>query len=448
MASNKMSFLDRFAEVSARIGNEVHLRSLRDAFTTIMPMFIMAGLAVLFNNVFFPVVFSGDQLTAIQNFGNVITNGTLNIAGLLIAPMIGFFLARNKDFHNPISATAVATTSLIIMMAPAYLLTPVGAEAPVQISGVLTYSNLGTQGMFAGIIIGLVATEIFVRLASIKRLQINLGDQVPPAVGKSFSSLLPTLLTLSIFAILSTVFIVVFKTDLITLISTMIQEPLRRVNTSLPGFLLIYSTGSLLFTLGIHQTVINGSLLDPLLLVNMNENMAAASAGQEPTNIINSGFVTVFSQMGGTGGTFALIIAVLLFVKYKPYRDVVNLSIAPGIFEINEPIIFGLPIVFNIPMMIPFVLSPVIGALIGYFATAIGFIKPLSVMIPWTTPPILSGFLASGGDWKVALVQVIILAATTIFYLPFLKISEKVSRGQAELLEAEANQAGVEVTQG
>lgn len=438
MADNqKMSFIDKFTEVSVKIGGQVHLRSLRDAFTTIMPMFILAGLAVLTNNVIFPWFLEGDQLASFQTFGNVITNGTLNVAGLLIAPMIAYYLAKNKDFDNPVSAIAVATSTLIIMMAVQYSVTPVGMDEAVTVGGILTYGSLGTQGMFAGIIIGLLATEIYMRLANIKQLQINLGDQVPPAVGKSFTALIPTLLTLGIFAVISAVLIEAFGTDLITIISTMIQEPLRKVNTSLLGFLLIYSTGNFLFTLGIHQTVINGSLLDPLLLVNMNENMAAANAGKVAPNIINSAFVTVYSQMGGTGGTFALILAVLIFVKYKPYKDVINLSVAPGLFEINEPIIFGLPIVFNIPMMIPFVLTPVIGALIGYFATAIGFIQPLTVLIPWTTPPLLSGYLASSGDFKVVLVQLIILTVTMLFYLPFLKISERVSRKQAEQAQAE-----------
>lgn len=440
MADNqKMSFIDKFTEVSVKVGGQVHLRSLRDAFTTIMPMFILAGLAVLTNNVIFPWFLEGERLASFQTFGNVITNGTLNIAGLLIAPMIAYYLAKNKDFENPVSAIAVATSTLVIMMAVQYSVTPVGMEEAVTVGGILTYGSLGTQGMFAGILIGLLATEIYMKLANIKQLQINLGDQVPPAVGKSFSALIPTLLTLGIFAVISAVLIEAFDTDLITIISTMIQEPLRKVNTSLLGFLLIYSTGNFLFTLGIHQTVINGSLLDPLLLVNMNENMAAANAGEAAPNIINSAFVTVFTQMGGTGGTFALILAVLLFVKYKPYKDVVNLSLAPGLFEINEPIIFGLPIVFNIPMMIPFVLTPVIGALIGYFATAVGFIKPLTVLIPWTTPPLLSGYLASSGDFKVVLVQLVILTITTLFYLPFLKISERVSRQQTEQAQMEIN---------
>lgn len=139
--------------------------------------------------------------------------------------------------------------------------------------------------------------------------------------------------------------------------------------------------------------------------------------------------------MGGTGLTISLIIAVFLVSKYKPFKQVGRLALVPGIFEINEPIIFGFPIVFNIPMMIPFVLSPVIGGLIGYFATAVGFVQPLSVYLPWTTPPLISGFLASGGDWKVVIVQLIIIVVTTLFYIPFIKIAERVAKKSAELAE-------------
>lgn len=433
--NNKVQkFIDKFTMFAVKLGNQVHLRSLRDAFATIMPMFILAGLAVMINNVIFPWIFSGDTLTNFQAFGNVITNGTLNISSFLVGPAIAFFLAKNRGYDNPISAVIVAMTSLVTMMSLSFMLTPVGAEDAVEISGVLLFSQLGTEGMFAGIIVGLLATELFVRLASNKKLQINLGDQVPPAVGRGFASMIPTIITVSIFAVISAVLISVFDTDLISIISTIIQEPLKRVNTSLLGYILIYSTGNFLFTIGIHQSVLNGSLLDPVLLVNMNENMAAVNAGNEAPNIINSAFQIVYAQMGGTGGTIALIFTVLFFIKYKPYRDVIKLSVAPGIFEINEPIIFGLPIVFNIPMMIPFVLSPVIGAVIGYFATVIGFVEPLAYLIPWTTPPILSGFLASGGDWKVVFVQIVIIVITMLFYLPFIKISERVSRKQAELL--------------
>ncbi|GAB2026123.1 PTS sugar transporter subunit IIC [Lactovum odontotermitis] len=426
----KQSFIQRFTYFSAKIGNQVHLRSLRDAFTTIMPMFILAGLAVLFNNVIFPKFLSGDMLARFQTWGNVITNGTLNLASILAAAMISYFLAKNKNFENPIGAVPVSLTVLIVMMAINYSVTPVGAEKTVTVTGILTYQTLGTQGMFAGIIIGLLATEFYIRLANNKHLQINLGDQVPTAVGKAFSSLIPTLIVVSVFAVISAL-LAAFSTDLITLISKGIQEPLRAVNTSLPGYLLIYSFGNLLFGLGIHQTVINGVLLDPLMLVNMNENMAAVQAGKAAPHILNSDFTTVYAQMGGTGLTIPLLIAIFLFIKFRPYRDVATLAIAPGVFEINEPVIFGLPIVFNLPMIIPFVLTPVIGALVGYFATIIGFVKPLAYLVPWTTPPFLSGFVASGGDFKVVIVQIIIVVIGVFFYLPFLKVSERVARLQA-----------------
>lgn len=426
-------FTDKFTEVSVKIGNEVHLRSLRDAFSTIMPVFILAGFAVLINNLVFPFFFKGATLAKWQVFGTAVTNGTLNIASVLIVAMIAYFLAKNKGYDNPISTVPIALASLFALLAINVKATPIDSKTAVEITNAVLYDSIGTKSMFGGIIVGLLSTELFMRLSKVKAFKINLGPMVPPAVGKSFTVLIPSILVVTVFDIVAAILSSVFNTDMITLISEIIQEPLRKVNTSLAGFLLIYSTGNFLFTLGIHQTVINGTLLDPLNLINMNENMAAVAHGKVPTHIINSDFVTVYTQMGGTGLTISLILAVLIASHYSPFRKVVNLSLVPGIFEINEPIIFGFPIVFNIPMMIPFVLSPVIGGLIGYYATAIGFVKPLSVYLPWTTPPFISGFLASGGDWKVVLLQIIIIVLTTLFYIPFIKIDEKVAKKSAKL---------------
>ncbi|MBP2057186.1 PTS system cellobiose-specific IIC component [Lactobacillus colini] len=425
-------FTDKFTEISVKIGNEVHLRSLRDAFATIMPMYILAGFGTLINSLILPYIFKGDTLAKWQVFGTAVTNGTLNISSILICSMIAYFLAKNKNFENAIGCIPVSLASLFALMAINSKTIPVGGKAAVTITNAVLYDSIGTKSMFGGIIVGLIATELFIKFSKVKAFKINLGSMVPPAVGKSFTVLIPSLLIVTIFAIIAAIF-AAFNTDLISLISMIIQEPLRKLNTSLAGFLLIYSTGNFLFTLGIHQTVINGTLLDPVNLINMNENMAAVAHGKMPTHIINSDFVTVYTQMGGTGLTISLILAVLIASHYSPFRKVVNLALVPGIFEINEPIIFGFPIVFNIPMMIPFVLSPVIGGLIGYFATATGFVKPLSVYLPWTTPPFISGFLASGGDWKVVFVQIIIIIITTLFYIPFIKIAEKVAKKSAEL---------------
>ncbi|TGD23982.1 PTS sugar transporter subunit IIC [Companilactobacillus suantsaicola] len=425
-------FLDKFAAVSARIGAEVHLRSLRDAFAVIMPLFILAGVGVLINNVVFPKIASGTTLANLQVWGNLISNGTLNIAGLMLAPAIGFCLARNKNYDNPIAAAIISLASLVMTMPLSLSVIPTGAKKAVDVSGLMSFNNLGTTGMFGGIIVGLLATEIFIKLSNVKHLQINLGDNIPPAVSASFNSLIPAILTASIFALIAALLAVFGNTDLITLISTLIQEPLRKVNTSLFGMLFIYSVGNFLFTLGIHQTVINGTLLDPLLLINMNKNTAAFAAGHEAPYILTNTFRDTFGMMGGTGSTICLLIAIFLFSHQKSGKELAKLAIAPGLFNINEPVIFGYPIVFNIPMMIPFVLTPVIGILIAYFFTAIGFIHRVVVMVPWTTPPLLSAYLATAGDWKAVLVQILTIIIGVFFYLPFIKISERVQLKQAE----------------
>ncbi|KAE9797996.1 PTS sugar transporter subunit IIC, partial [Escherichia coli] len=142
-----------------------------------------------------------------------IINGTLNIAALLLAPMIAWSLARNKDFDNPVSAVVIAVSSFIIMMPMRLQITPVGSDAPVNVTQVLTFANIGSTGIFAGVLIGLLSTELFIAISRLKALHISLGENVPPAVSKSFTALIPTILTLSLFAVLAAILANVLHTD-------------------------------------------------------------------------------------------------------------------------------------------------------------------------------------------------------------------------------------------
>ena len=425
--ANMQSFVDKFVDFSARLANQVHLRSLRDAFAAVMPIFILAGLAVLVNNVVFPWVLEGETLVRFKVWGEAVINGTLNIAALLIAPMTAWSLARNRNFDNPVSAVVIALSSYIMMMPMHLEVVPDGAKATVTVSQMLSFANIGSTGIFAGVIIGLLSTELFIRIAGIEKLNISLGENVPPAVGKSFSALIPTIITLSTFAVIAAVLANVLHTDLIHLITTLIQQPLRLINTSLPGTIFIYSFGNFLFTLGIHQSVVNGVILEPFLLINTNENMLAFANGQPIPHIINNIFVPTFGMIGGTGSTISLLLAIFIFSRQKSAKQVARLSISPGLFNINEPVIFGLPIVFNLPLMIPFVLLPAIGIYFAWLCTTLGWMSRCVVMIPWTTPPILSAWLATAGDWRAVVVQLIIIVFGVFFYLPFLKIAERVA---------------------
>lgn len=429
------SFIQKFADFAAKMGNQIYLKTLRDSFATIMPLYILAGLAVLLNNTVFTWIFSGSTLEVFQYWGNLLVNRTLNISGLLIAAVIGYYLSINREYDNPFSASIISMASLVVMMPMTVELTSVD-NITNSFTGVLPFSNLGTGAMFAGIIVGLLVTEFYIKVSTVKKLQINMGDQVPPAVGKSFNVLIPVIIVLCVCALISTILGKVFGTDLINLITTFIQTPLRTIGTSLWGTIILYTLGNLLWLFGIHQSVIYSSILEPLLLININENIAAYAAGIAIPNIINVSQVTSFGLLGGSGSTLCLLIATFIVGRNKGTRNVAKLSIGPGIFNINEPVLFGYPIVYNITMAIPFLLVPVMGILISYFATVLGFMNPCVTMVPWTTPVLISGFLATGADWRAIIVQALVLVLGILIYMPFVKINDRVLAKQtAETVE-------------
>lgn len=432
MNENKATLTDRFTAVAAKIANITYLKILRDAFQVIMPMFILAGIGTLLNSVIFPALTNGDLLAKLQVFGTLISNATLNISAMLVAPMISYYLAKARKFDSPMSAVIVTIGSLFAIMPIVNQATIKGTEKMAEVTGVVTFDKIGTNGMFAGIIIGFVATEIFIKLSKLKALKINLGQGIPPAVATSFELMIPIFITILIICLVSTLLVDLWNTSVIDFITMAIQKPLTKVGNSFIGFTFLFALANFVFSIGIHPSTITSSIMKAPLMVAMNENMTAAAAGRQAPNIINYSFRLVFGQMGGTGATLGLLIAILLFTKYKPFKQVSKLALAPAIFNINEPIVFGLPVVFNVSLMIPFVLGPIIGTTIGYVMTAIGFIKPLTVLVPWTIPPFINGFLASGGDWKVVLVQIIIVAVHVILYLPFLKVSEKIAKQQVD----------------
>lgn len=437
MSMENSKFVEKFTMVAAKLGNQIHLRSLRDAFATAMPLYILAGLAVLLNNTVFTWIFTGDTLASVQYWGTTIANATLNVSGILIAAIAGYFLAVNREFDNPIAAAMISIASLLVMMPTSVSIIPEGATDPVTISGVLSYSNLGTGAMFAGVIIGLISTEFFIKVSNIEKLKVNLGDSVPPSVGKSFNVLLPVIIVLSVFGIVSALLFNIAGMNLIDLITTFIQEPLRHVSTGLWGCLILYSLGNLLWLFGIHQSVIYSSILEPLLIINITQNIAAYNAGEAIPNIINVSQVTTFGLIGGSGSTICLIIATFLIGRNKATRNVAKLSIAPGLFNINEPVIFGYPIVYNIAMAIPFILVPSLGILLSYIATSLGMISPAVSLVPWTTPPLISAFLATAGDWRAVVLQAIVIVLGVIIYMPFVKINDKVLEKQAEMVNSE-----------
>lgn len=405
-SSRKDIVFEKFGIVATKLGNQIHLRTLRDAFATFMPFMMLAGFVTLINSVILePTGSMGEivdtsTLTTLQQIGTSIANGTLSITTLLVVAAVSYHMCASRNYTNHIAAVLVAISTFVVLTPMQMMFTPENADKAVEVTGVIPISYTGASGMFVGIFVGLAATELFIKLSNNKKLQIQLSGNIPPAVLKSFNVLIPIIITITSFALLSFIIIQLFNMDINKLITTIVTEPLSKITTGLPGFLLITSIANLFFGFGIHQAVISGSLLDPFLIQNMQENMAAYANKEQIPHIINMAFKDTFAVMGGSGNTIALLIAIFIFSRRKDYKDFAKLSVTPAIFNISEPIIFGLPIVFNISLIIPFVLAPIFSLTVAYFATAVGLINHVVVQIPWTTPPVISGFLATAGDCR------------------------------------------------
>ncbi len=422
-SSRKDIVFEKFGIVATKLGNQIHLRTLRDAFATFMPFMMLAGFVTLINSVILePTGSMGEivdtsTLTTLQQIGTSIANGTLSITTLLVVAAVSYHMCASRNYTNHIAAVLVAISTFVVLTPMQMMFTPENADKAVEVTGVIPISYTGASGMFVGIFVGLAATELFIKLSNNKKLQIQLSGNIPPAVLKSFNVLIPIIITITSFALLSFIIIQLFNMDINKLITTIVTEPLSKITTGLPGFLLITSIANLFFGFGIHQAVISGSLLDPFLIQNMQENMAAYANKEQIPHIINMAFKDTFAVMGGSGNTIALLIAIFIFSRRKDYKDFAKLSVTPAIFNISEPIIFGLPIVFNISLIIPFVLAPIFSLTVAYFATAVGLINHVVVQIPWTTPPVISGFLATAGDWRAAVLQILLIAASVFIYI-------------------------------
>ena len=177
---------------------------------------------------------------------------------------------------------------------------------------------------------------------------------------------------------------------------------------------------------GIHGAQVTAPIIEPLLLQNSDINRIAYQAGQELPNIITYEFLYNFVFMGGAGCLFALALLLFFKSKSKENKALGKMSLAPVSFQIAEPVLFGNPIIMNLKMVIPFILAPVITAIITYFAMDFGFVhKPIGAVIPWTTPPIIAGYLATGGSISGAIIQIITIAIDVLIYYPFFKIDDR-----------------------
>ncbi|WP_182199685.1 PTS sugar transporter subunit IIC [Paraliobacillus salinarum] len=410
-------FVQRFIEIAGRIGAQRHLVAVRDGFVAIMPLIIIGSLAVLLNNfpAFGPVDLVG-FLNSIfgegnwQNVGGTVWNGSFAVIGLLIAFSVAYNLAKSYDLDG-LAAGLISIASFIMLV-------------PVTEDWGLNFAWLGAQGLFVALIVSLITTELF-RLLVKSNITIKMPDGVPEGVQRSFQALIPTALILLLVGIFQALMTVVAEISVFEVIFNVIQAPLQGIGNTLPAAIVVSFLNHLLWFFGLHGTNIIGSVIEPIYLPLIEENLALFQQGVSAFEVpytVTKPFLDSFVFMGGSGTTIALIIAIFIVVRGKqkhPYKEIAKLSTPAGIFNINEPVIFGLPIVLNPIMLIPFILIPVTLTIVSFFALDLGLVPKTVAIVPWTTPPILSGYLVTGGDVRGIILQLFNIALAVVMYIPF-----------------------------
>lgn len=448
MSKGSGSFINKFSAVAGKIGQQRHLGAIRDGFVTLMPLMIVGSLVTLINN--FPIGTSKVLKEAIADnpfFSWLVTLngnvwwGTFGMISLFAVVTIAYYLAKSYN-SNALSAGIVALASYMAAVPQVATFAPSEDIGEVTGWGFVNYKYINAQGLFVAIIVALVATEIFVRLSRTDKLVIKMPEGVPPAVSRSFAALFPGMITVLVVSLAMVLIEKVASNNVFDLIYDNLAKPLANASGSLGFGIVIVLLTHVFWMFGIHGPNMFEGILQTLNVMAIDNNSALLAQGAtEGFTIFNKSFLDAFVYMGGSGVGIGLVIALLVMAKSKQNRMVGRLGLAPGLFNINEPVLFGLPIVLNPIFAIPFILAPLICLVVAYFATVLGFLPPVAVVIPWTTPPILSGLFATGFKISGPIIQIVNLAISIGLYIPFVKIADRVERRKEEMAREKAEAA-------
>lgn len=413
----------RLMPIAAKLSQNKVLISIRDGITAAMPLIIIGSFFMILGN--FPIQGWTDWLNntlidkvSIAQVFNKIVNGSFGILGLISTFGIAASFADQKHTDG-LSAGVIAISSYFVVTPSIFT----GAKVPAE---GMPYLYLGSRGIFVGILIGLVTAEIYAWFIK-HNIVIKLPDSVPPAVGKSFSALIPGAVIITLFGAVYAIFMWTGLGNIHDLLLNVFSGPLHLLGDTLGGTIIAIILNSLFWFVGIHGGSVVNNIMSPIWLMNTDANRALLKAGHldlaHGGHIIAQPFMDNFVYIGG-GATLGLVlgigILVMMHQSSKQLELLAPITITPGFFNINEPTMFGLPVILNTTLIIPFIIAPVVNAIITYLAMLLKIV-PLctGAVIPWTMPPIISGFLATNSIMG-SILQVVLIIIDVVLYFPFL----------------------------
>lgn len=431
---------------AAKLNAQRHVAAVRDAFTLAFPLTLAGSIITLINYAILSpdgfiakILHLGDLIPNLSDYQAVLSpvlNGTANIMSILIVFLTAYKLAEIKKGDKVLAAACAIGVYFIIY--PNYVATVDGGAA-------LSMTFMGAQGLFVALIVGLLIGELLPNLQKNKKLAIKMPEMVPPAVAQSFNLLIPIILVLMSSAILNYLFNMVSSGGIQYVIFNAIQAPFASLGGNIVTILIFCVVQQFLWTMGIHGPNTLSALRTVMFSQQGIENLTYYGANGTtigcPFPITWGGINDAFGNTGGSGATLGMIIAIFLVARKDMQQyNIAKLATAPSLFNINEPLIFGLPIVMNPIYIIPFILAPVVCNLVGYLCVyTLELIPPVAIDVGWTTPGFLIPFLGSGGTNYLSLaIGILCVVISTIIYMPFVKAAAKANLSR-EASQSETN---------
>ncbi|MCL2567511.1 MAG: PTS sugar transporter subunit IIC [Alphaproteobacteria bacterium] len=391
--------------------------SIKNGMMVVMPFTIIGSVFLLLANPPIKPLAESINNAGLTPFLNQAFNASFGIMAFFAVMGIASSYVKESGFDGQ-PAGMIALSGFILLMLPEVM-----TVDGVVIGNVINREWVGGKGMVLAIIVGLITGAVYSWFLK-KDIRIKLPESVPPAVASSFTALIPAAVIISFFTFIYAICLVAGSSSAFDLIYIAIQIPLQNMTDSFGGVLLMGFLIPFLWFFGIHGSSIVSGVLSPVLVANALINQSIIDSGL-PLTIANGGrivtqqFLDQFMTTTGAGMTMGVAIFMVAFARAQEYKTLGRLSIGPAFFNINEPILFATPIVMNPFMAIPFFLTPMLSGTITYFALKTGLVPLFSgVLVPWTTPPIISGLLVGG--WQAAILQFVVLAMSFFMYYPFI----------------------------
>lgn len=410
-----MTFAEKFTEkgqyYASKIQQNIYMQAISNGLMSTLPIMIIGAFSTLLSSM--QVGSYQTFIAPIKAFIALPATFTTNALALYAAFSIAYRLATLLDQEGMIPGFVSLFSFLV--------LTPITSFEVGELNvNALTFDWLGAKGLFAAMIVGIVSARLYVFFVD-KNFTIKMPDGVPPTISKTFSGLVPAVFVAIIFTVISAIWAQTTFGSFHQFVYTILQIPLQSLGGSIWSICIALLIMQVLWVFGIHGAIVVLAVIRPIMTALDLENLAAYQAGEAMPNIVTGSFWGMYANLSPMLG---LIIVLLFFTKSKQFKVIGRLGAPGSIFGIHEPLIFGLPIVMNPILAIPFIISPIVCVVLGYLLTITNILPiPIGMQVPFGAPIFLSGLLQ--GSWKLGLIQLLMVPLSAAIYYPFVRILDK-----------------------